>query len=386
MPGAYVVSAVRSPVGRRGGILARVQAGELLGTVISAALTRANIPPDRVDQVLGGCVTQVGDQAYNVARIAWLTAGLPETVPGTTLDAQCGSSHQAVNLAAALIESGAADVVVACGVELMTRHPLGSNVAAGPGEPMGEVYRRRFEVTTQGEAAERIADRWGIDRQACDEFAVRSQSLAAAAWDNGFLEQEVIQIDSPGAEPGERVCAGRDEGLRASTKASLAKLKPAFRPDGAHTAASSSQISDGAAAVVLVSAEAANQFELDTSVALVDHCIVGVDPALKLTGPIPATRRILERTDLRLSDFDLFEVNEAFASVVLAWERELGPDPDRVNMNGGAIAIGHPVGATGARLCGTAVHQLRRRGGGRALVTMCCGGGLGTASVIEMHG
>ena len=384
MRSALIAGAVRSPIGRRGGVLTGAHAAQLLGAVIERVLADTGIPADAVDQVLAGCVTQVGDQAYNVGRIAWLTAGLPETVPGTTLDAQCGSSHQAVNLGAALIGSGAADVIVACGVELMTRHPLGSNVAPGPGEPMGTVYRTRHEVTTQGEAAERIADRWGIDRAACDAFSVRSQSLAAEGWKHERFADEVMAIDEPGDEPGSRVRADRDEGLRASSLESLATLRPVFRPDGAHTAASSSQISDGAAAVALVSPEAADRFGLGATAAITEQCTVGVDPALKLTGPIPATRQILARTGLPMGAFDLFEVNEAFASVVLAWQRELAADPERVNVNGGAIALGHPVGATGARLCGTAFHALRARGGGRALVTMCCGGGLGTASVIEM--
>jgi acetyl-CoA C-acetyltransferase len=384
MMSADIASAVRSPVGRRGGVLRDAHAGQLLGAVIAEAIRRAGIPAEAVDQVLAGCVTQVGDQAYNVGRIAWLTAGLPETVPASTIDAQCGSSHQAVNLGASLIASGAAEVIVACGVDVMSRHPLGSNVAAGPGEPMGELYRDRFEVTNQGEAAERIADRWGIDRAACDEFAVRSQSLAADAWDRGNFDHEVVGIDQNGAAEGTIVHAERDEGLRLSTIESLGGLRPVFRPDGVHTAASSSQISDGASAMVLVSGEAAERYGIETLATLRDHCIVGVDPVLKLIGPIPATRRILDRTGLTIDAFDIFEVNEAFASVVLAWERDLAPDSQRVNVNGGAIAIGHPVGATGTRLCGTAVHELRRRGGGRALVTMCCGGGLGTASVIEV--
>jgi acetyl-CoA acetyltransferase family protein len=379
---ALIASAVRTPVGRRRGALAGAHSGVLLGTVIAEALERAGIAPDTVDQVLAGCVTQVGDQAYNVGRIAWLTAGLPETVPATTLDAQCGSSHQAVNLARALIRSGDADVVVAAGVEVMSRHPLGSNVAPGPGEPMGAAYREHYEVSGQGEAAERIADRWGIERPECDELGARSQALAAAAWDAGRFDGQVLPVDLAG-EDGADVVLARDEGLRASTPESLAALKPAFRPDGRHTAGNSSQISDGAAALVLVSPAAAERFGIEPLGAVTASAVVAVDPVIKLTGPIPATRRILTDTGLGVGDFDLFEVNEAFASVVGAWRRELDAPLDRVNINGGAIALGHPVGASGARLCTTAVHELRRRGGGRALVTMCCGGGLGTASVIE---
>ena len=379
---ALIASAVRSPVGRRRGSLAGAHAGVLLGTVIAEALDRAGIPPDAVDQVLAGCVTQVGDQAYNVGRIAWLTSGLPDQVPATTLDAQCGSSHQAVNLARALIRSGDAEVVVAAGVEVMSRHPLGSNVAPGPGEPMGAAYREYHEVCSQGEAAERIADRWGIERAECDELGARSQALAAAAWDAGRFDGQVLALDLQG-EDGARVTLERDEGLRTSTPESLAALKPAFRPDGRHTAGNSSQISDGAAALVLVSPTAAERHGIEPLGAVTASALVAVDPVIKLTGPIPATRRILADTGHAIADFELFEVNEAFASVVGAWRRELAVPLERVNVNGGAIALGHPVGASGARLCTTAVHELRRRGGGRALVTMCCGGGLGTASVIE---
>jgi acetyl-CoA C-acetyltransferase len=326
-----------------------------------------------VEQVLAGCVTQVGDQAYNVGRIAWLTAGLPDTTAATTLDAQCGSSHQAVSLGASLIRAGAADVVVACGVELMSRHPLGSNVEPGPGEPMGERYRELYEVTSQGEAAERIADRWDIDRAECDELGLRSQTLAAEAWEEGRFREEVLPLEQ----------LDRDEGLRASTLAGLAGLKAAFRENGRHTAGNSSQISDGAAAVVLLSQRAAEQHGAEPLGYVGAVTAVGVDPVLKLTGPIPATRKIFERTGTGPGDYELYEVNEAFASVIGAWQREIGVPLERINVNGGAIALGHPVGASGARLCTTALHALRRRGGGRALVTMCCGGGLGTATVIE---
>ena len=368
-----IAAAVRTPIGRRRGAFADVHAPEFLAPVVAEAIRRSGVPAEAVDQVLAGCVTQVGDQAYNIARIAWLTAGLPDTVAGTTLDAQCGSSHQAVSLGASLIRAGSADVVVACGVEIMSRHPLGSNVEPGPGHPMGDRYRELYEVTSQGEAAERIAERWCVDRAECDELGLRSQTLAAEAWAAGRFAAEVLP----------HALLERDEGLRESTREGLAALKPAFRDDGAHTAGSSSQISDGAAALVLVSDVAAARYGLDPLGRVGDVTAVGVDPALKLTGPIPATQRILERTGLRIADFDLYEVNEAFASVIGAWQRELGAPLERVNVNGGAIALGHPVGASGARLCTTALHELRRRGGGRALVAMCCGGGLGTASVIE---
>lgn len=370
---AWIAAAVRTPIGKRNGAFAQAHAPELLADVIVAAVERSGIPGDAVDQVLAGCVTQVGDQAYNVGRIAWLTAGLPDTAAGTTLDAQCGSSQQAVNLGAALIRSGAADVVVACGVELMSVHPLGSNVAGGPGDPMGERYRERFEVTSQGEAAERIADAWGIDRAECDEIGLRSQERAAAAWEARRFDDEVLASS----------LLARDEGIRASTPEGLAGLRPAFRPDGCHTAASSSQLSDGAAAIVLASDAARRRFEIAPLARVVDGLAIGVDPVLKLTGPIPATQAILRRLSIEIGDVDLYEVNEAFASVIGAWCRETGAKTDRLNVNGGAIALGHPVGASGARLCTTAVHAIRQRGGGRALITMCCGGGLGTATIIE---
>jgi acetyl-CoA acetyltransferase family protein len=384
MPGhALIASAVRTPIGRRGGRLSGVHAGVLLGTAIAEALRRSGVPPEAVDQVLAGCVTQVGDQAYNVGRVAWLTAGLPDTVPGTTLDAQCGSSHQAVSLASALIESGGAEIVVAAGVEVMSRHPLGSNVEGGVGNPLGAAYREHYEVVNQGESAERIADKWGIDRAECDALGLRSQTLAADAWAAGRFDDEVVVVDLPLDEAEGRATLDRDEGLRDSTSDGLGRLKPVFRPDGRHTAGNSSQISDAGAAMVLLSAGAAERFDVEPLGAVTAQTMVGVDPVLKLTGPIPATAQILQRSGLTLDEIDVFEVNEAFASVVGAWLRETGASLDKVNVNGGAIALGHPVGATGVRLCTTAVHELRRRGGGRALVTMCCGGGLGTATVLE---
>jgi acetyl-CoA acetyltransferase family protein len=377
-----VASAVRTPIGKRGRSLAGAHPAELLGAIVAESLRRARVAPGEVDQVLAGCVTQVGDQAYNVGRVAWLTAGLPETVPAQTIDAQCGSSHQAVNLAAALIQSGVSEIVVACGVELMSRHPLGSNVEGGVGNPMGRAYREQYEVTSQGEAAERIADRWQISREECDETGLRSQTLTASAWDAGRFDDEVFAVDMPGADEGIHVALARDECPRPTTIESLRGLAPAFRPNGALTAGSSSQISDGAASLVLVSQAVALRLGVPLLAEVTGTAFVGVDPVIKLTGPIPATRRVLERSGLRPGDIDLYECNEAFASVLGAWQREIEPPADRVNVNGGAIALGHPVGATGVRLCTSAVHELRRRGGGRAVVTMCCGGGLGTATLF----
>jgi acetyl-CoA acetyltransferase family protein len=373
MTDVVIVSAVRSPIGRRGGALAGVHPVDLLGPVLTEAVRRAGLTPADVTQVLTGCVTQAGEQGYNIARGALLAHGFPVEVPGTTIDAQCGSSQQAVNLAAGLIASGAADVVVASGVESMSRLPLGTAVQSGPGEPLTDGYRERYEVVHQGESAERIADAWDVDRAACDAFSLASQQRAAAARDEGRFEAEILPIAG----------LSTDEGIRASTAEGLAALKPIFRPDGRHTAGSSSQISDGAAAVVLTSLERARALGLPVRARVLAQATVGVDPVLKLTGPIPATREILRRTGLGLDDIERFEVNEAFASVVLAWQKELGADPDRVNVNGGAIALGHPVGATGARLVTTLLGELDRADAELGLVTMCCGGGLGTATLLS---
>jgi acetyl-CoA acetyltransferase family protein len=378
----WVTAAVRTPIGKRGRALAEVHPAELLGDLIRAALTGIELPAESVDQALVGCVTQVGDQAYNIGRMAWLAAGLTADVPATTLDAQCGSSQQAANAAAALIASGNADHVVVGGVELMSRHPLGSNVEGGLGEPMGRAYRDRYEVINQGESAERIADRWGIERAECDEIALRSQERAAEAWRMGRFHAEVHPVDLAAADGTEQVRLSQDETFRPTTREALAALKPRFRPNGRHTAGNSSQISDGAACLVLSSASAARLLGLRPLAELTHQATVGVDPVIKLTGPIPATRRLLQRAGLHADGVDLFEVNEAFASVVAAWTREIDVPDKKVNVNGGAIALGHPVGATGARLLTTMVHELGRRGGGCGVVTMCCGGGLGTATML----
>ncbi len=389
MAGADVViiEAVRSPLGRRNGGLASVHPVELLGAVQRAAIDRAGIDPGAVGQVIGGCVTQTGEQTFDIARSAWLSAGLPIEVAGTTVDAQCGSSQQATNLAAALIAAGVVDVALACGVESMSRVPLGVAVSQGPGRPLPKSYFERFEYTSQFEGAERIAEKWGISREDCDRFGLQSQERAQAAWAEGRFEREVLPIDAPDVEDGKPTGSthhvARDEGLRETSLEALAALKPVARPDGVHTAGTSSQITDGAAAVLLASAARADELGLTPRARLVDQCLVGVDPVLMLTGPIDATQRLLARTGKQMDDMDTVEINEAFASVVLAWERELHPDPAHVNPNGGAIAIGHPVGATGARLVTTALHELERTDGHLGLITMCCGGGLGTGTIIE---
>ncbi|NLV55402.1 MAG: acetyl-CoA C-acyltransferase, partial [Acidimicrobiales bacterium] len=343
-----------------------------------------------IEQVVGGCVSQVGEQSFNLTRTAWLSAGLPLETAATTVDTQCGSSQQATGLATSLVAAGVADVAVACGVELMSRIPIGSNSSKklGLGVPIPKTYFGRYEFTSQFEGAERIADKWAITRDDTDALGVRSQQLAAQAWDEGRFDGQVVAVDAPdvdeeGKPTGSTHRVERDEGLRDTTLESLAKLKPVAREDGVHTAGTSSQISDGAAALLLATPERAEALGVRPRARVVDTCLVGVDPVLMLTGPIDATRRLTERTGIDVSDIDLFEVNEAFASVVLAWQKECGIDPDRVNVNGGAIALGHPLGATGAVLITKALHELERTGGRYALISMCCGGGLGTGTIIE---
>lgn len=381
-----IVEAVRSPLGRRAGGLSTVHPIDLLSAVQSELIKRSGIDPVLVDQIVGGCVSQVGEQTFNIARGAWLSAGLPLTTGATTVDSQCGSSQQATNLAAGLLASGAADVVVACGVESMSRVGLGAAMRSGPGFPFSKNYP--YESTSQFEGAERIATKWGVSREDTDAFGLRSQTLAIQAWNEGRFDREVVPITAPifdaeGNDTGETQVVSRDEGLRETSLEKLATLKPVAREDGVHTAGTSSQISDGAAALLLTTEKKARELGLTPRARITAQCLVGTDPVLMLTGPIDATDKLLAKTGLGINDFDLFEVNEAFASVVLAWQKECSPDPDRVNVNGGAIAIGHPVGGTGARLITTALHELERRDGTRAMITMCCGGGLGSGTVIE---
>jgi acetyl-CoA C-acetyltransferase len=383
-----IVEAVRSPLGRRNGGLSSVHPADLLGAVQVEALRRAGVDPSQVGQVVGGCVSQVGEQTFNIARTAWLSAGLPLEVAATTVDSQCGSSQQATGLAASLVKGGVIDVALSCGVESMSRIPLGAAMRGDFGRPTPKSYFGQYEVTSQFEGAERIAEKWGITRADTDRFGLESQQRAQRAWAEGRFEREVLPIDAPdvdadGKPTGSTHHVARDEGLRETSLEALAKLKPVARENGVHTAGSSSQITDGAAAVLMMTAAKARELGARPRARIVDQCLVGVDPVLMLTGPIDATRRLLDRTGLSMSDIDTVEINEAFASVVLAWERELKPDMDRVNPNGGAIALGHPVGATGARLVTTALHELERTDGRFGLITMCCGGGLGTGTIIE---
>ena len=390
MPAAdvVIVEAVRTPIGRRGGGLSTAHPADLLGAVQTAVVERSGIDPAAVDQVVGGCVSQVGEQSFNIARTAWLAAGLPLTVAATTVDTQCGSSQQATNLATSLVAGGTADVAIACGVESMSRIPIGSNSKAGPGRPISKSYFARYEYTSQFEGAERIAEKWGITRDDADALGLSSQQRAAEAWAERRFDTQLVPIDAPilgddGKPTGATTHMTRDEGLRDTSLEALAKLKPVAREDGVHTAGTSSQISDGAGAVLLMTAAKADELGLRPRARIVDTCLVGVDPVLMLTGPIDATAKLFARTGLAMDDIDLVEINEAFASVVLAWAKELGADMARVNPNGGAIALGHPLGGTGAILVTKALHELERTGGRYGLVTMCCGGGLGTGTIIE---
>jgi acetyl-CoA C-acetyltransferase len=388
MPEVVIVEAVRSAVGRRNGGLSTNHPADTLASVLTALVERSGVDPAAVGQVVTGCVSQIGEQAFNIGRTAWLTAGLPLEVAATTVDTQCGSSQQATNVATALVQAGVVDVAVAGGVEAMSRVPIGSNAKGDYGRPIPKSYFPQYEFTSQFEGAERIADRWGITRADADEFGFRSQQLAAQAWAEGRFESQIVPIEAPdvddeGKPTGTTHTVDRDEGLRETTLEKLASLKPVAREDGVHTAGSSSQISDGSAALLLTTPEKAAELGLRPRARVVDTCLVGVDPVLMLTGPIDATRRLLDRTGLSIADIDTFEINEAFASVVLAWAKELEVPMEKVNPNGGAIALGHPLGGTGAVLITKALHELERTGGRYGLVSMCCGGGLGTGTIIE---
>ncbi|MEM8904422.1 MAG: acetyl-CoA C-acyltransferase, partial [Actinomycetota bacterium] len=358
--------------------------------VLRGLVERTGIDPAEVGQLVTGCVSQVGEQSFNIGRTAWLSSGFPLEVPATTVDTQCGSSQQATNLASALIGAGVVDVAIACGVETMSRVPIGSNSSKklGLGGPIPASYGDHYEMTSQFEGAERIADKWEISRDDTDAFGLRSQQLAAQAWAEDRFATQIHQVEAPDLDDeGTRLdtthVVARDEGLRDTTLEGLAGLKPVAREDGVHTAGSSSQISDGAAAVMLMTADRAKELGLSPRARIIDSCLIGVDPVLMLTGPIDATQLLLERNGMTIGDIDLAEINEAFASVVLAWAKELGADLETTNPNGGAIALGHPLGATGAVLMTKAVHELQRADLEIGLVSMCCGGGLGTGTLIE---
>jgi acetyl-CoA acyltransferase len=380
---AVIVAAVRTPVGRRGGRLKEWHPVDLLAFTLRALVERAAIDPKLVDDVIAGCVSQVGEQAVNVARNAVLAAGFPESVPGVTIDRQCGSSQQAVHFAAQGVISGAYDVAIACGVEAMTRVPIGASYGNGPGRPFGPRMLARYDngLVHQGISAELIAARWSLSREELDALSLQSHRRAARATAEGIFEREIVPLPTHDGA-GELIL--HDEGFRSDTSAEkLAALKPAFKEDGVITAGNSSQISDGAAALLIVERGVAERLGLRARARFASFALAGDDPIQMLTAPIPATRRALERAGLTLDQIDLVEINEAFASVVLAWQRETGADLGRVNVNGGAIALGHPLGASGARLMTTLLHELERRGARYGLQTMCEGGGMANATILE---
>src|SRR3954454_11260126 len=378
-----IVDAVRTGIGRGHPVKGQyrdVHANELLGTTFRGLLARTGVEPARIDDVIAGCILQYGEQSINTARNAWLQAGLPETVPATTVDRQCGSGQQAVNFAAALIASGAAEMVVAGCVEHMGHVPFAAEEATRHvyGTPWPQPLLDHHELVPQGLAAERLADRWEITRAEMDTISLASHQRAARAWEAGCFDAEVVPVGSNGS-----VVAG-DQGVRPATSLeALAALRPAFAEDGRVTAGNASQISDGAATLLLAGRETAERLGLPIRARIVDHIAVGTDPVTMLEGPVPATRLLLERNHLHAGDVARFEVNEAFAAVLAMWQREVDADPATVNVNGGAIALGHPLGASGARLLTSLVHELDRSGAERGVVTMCCRGGLGTATLVE---
>jgi acetyl-CoA acyltransferase len=389
MINAVIVDAIRTPLGRRNGKLKEWHPVDLVAETMNALVERTGVDPGIVDDVVMGCVMQVGEQAANVARNAVLAAGWPEGVPGTTVDRQCGSSQQAAHFAAQGVMAGAYDVVVAAGVEVMTRVPMGASMSDGKyGYPFGPKVGARYQpqggLVPQGISAELIADKWNITREDMDRFGVQSQFRAARATTEGRFEREILPV-----KDAEGNMMTTDEGLRETTMESLGKLKPSFRPEeegGRVTAGNSSQITDGAAALLIMSEAKAKALGLTPRARFVNFSLAGDDPRFMLTAPIPATQRVLERAKMSLSEIDLVEINEAFASVVLAWEKEFRPDMEKVNPNGGAIALGHPLGCSGARLMTTLLNELERTGGRYGLQTMCEGGGMANATIIERLG
>jgi len=386
MAEAVIVEAVRTPIGKRNGWLAGMHPARLLAATQVAVVKRAGIDPASVEQLIGGCVTQAGEQSNNVTRNAWLSEGLPYRVAATSVDCQCGSAQQSNHLIAGLIAAGAIDIGIACGVEAMSRVPLGASSIHGPGQPQPEGWPWD-NPQNQFDAAERIAHRRGLTRQDVDQLGVVSQQRAARAWTEGRFHREVIPIGAPvvgpeGKPTGERMSVQRDQGLRDTTLAGLATLKPVAE-NGVHTAGNTSQISDGAAAVLWMSLDRAKSLGLKPRARIRAQVLVGSDPHYLLDGPVEATERVLKKAGMAMQDIDLFEVNEAFASVVLSWAQVHKADMEKVNVNGGAIALGHPVGSTGSRLITTALHELERSNKTTALISMCCGGALGTGTILE---
>lgn len=384
MRDVVIVDAVRTPVGKRNGKLSQMHALELGSVALNGLFARNEaVDPAVVDFVFWGCVSQVGEQSTNIGRQTWLYAGLPLTVPASTIDTQCGSSQQALNLAFGMIASGQHDVVVVGGTENMSRVPMGSSYENGPGTHNPPDLFERYPVTHQGDSAEMIARKWEISREEADAFSLESHKRADEATRNGYFQREIIPVNTVDAN-GDPVHMAYDEGIRPNTSLEkLAGLKTVFQEDGIVTAGNASQISDGSAAILLMSAEKANALGLKPMARIVAQTLVGVDPVIMLTGPIPATKAVLDRAGMSLGDIDWIEINEAFASVVLAWQQEYNPDMSKVNPHGGAIALGHPLGATGAKLMTTLVHGLITHNKHIGLQTMCCGGGLGTGTIIE---
>lgn len=387
MKDIVIVEAARTPVGKFRGSLGGVRADHLGAVVLQGLLRRTGLAPEAIDDVIFGCVTQVGEQSANIARTALLSAGWPHTIPGMTVDRKCGSAEAAVHVAVGQIASGMSDVVIAGGAENMTRVPMGGNRDVH-GEPYGGALQKLYDLSSQGEAAERIIDKWELKRAELEAFAVESHRRAGAAADAGWFDREIEAVDiERWREPGDaeaQAPLSSDETIRRGTTAErLASLKPSFRANGRVTAGTSSQISDGAAAVLLMSREAANRNKVRPRARIRAMTVVGSDPELMLTGPISATRQVLEKAGLTASQIDLFEVNEAFAPVPMIWLREIGASHEQLNVNGGAIALGHPLGASGARIMTTLLAELDRRGARFGLQAICCNGGLATATVIE---
>jgi acetyl-CoA acyltransferase len=379
MPAAFIVDAVRTPIGKRNGSLRGWHPVDLSALVVEALVRRTGVDPGRVDDVIWGCVSQTGEQGLNLARWVGLAAGLPESVPGVSVDRQCGSSQQAVHFAAQGIMAGVYDVVIAGGVESMTRVPMGSTMQQGPGLPFGSRVLSRYSLVPQGLSAEMVAERWGLTRETLDALSLESHRRSARAADEGRFAGQLVTVE------GEAGSLAADEGIRRETSIeALGALKPAFKPDGVVTAGNSSQIADGAGALLIASEAAVARMGWRPLARLTGFAVTGVDPVIMLTGPIPATAMVLQRAGLAIGDVDLFEVNEAFASVVAAWTAETGADPERVNPNGGAIAVGHPLGASGAILMTRLVHEMVRTGARRGLQTMCEGGGTANATLVEL--
>ena len=391
MEDVVIVDAARSAVGKKKGSLGYVHPSDTLGPIMMKMLERNKVASDQVDQIVGGCINKLGAQGMNITRTAWLSHGGAEATPCITIDSQCGSSQEAVHLATSMLRSGMADVMIACGVENMTRLPIGSDAFGLPktfGKPISRSYFDSYEFISQFEGAERICEKYQVTRKDTDAFGLQSQERAKVAVENGHFDSQVIPLEVPvfdeeGNRTDKTVVFEKDELPRDTSLEKLAELKPVAREDGIHTAGTSSQIADGASAVLMMTASKAEELGVKPLARIVDAQLVGCDPVLMLEGPIPVTEKMLEKTGLKIDDIDVFEVNEAFASVVLAWAKTVGADMSKVNPNGGAISLGHPLGATGCFLTTKAVHELQRSGGEYALVSMCCGGGLGTGTIIQ---